>query len=55
MSAPDTRTCADCGATNRELNRDHTKDLVCLRCYLRRPEVDVEAERPALDDRGRGS
>ena len=37
MSAPD--RCDDCGTALRELCRDHTGDLICRRCFQRRPDV----------------
>jgi hypothetical protein len=37
MSAVD--RCADCGTALGELCRDHTGDLICRRCYQRRPDI----------------
>jgi hypothetical protein len=39
--------CADCGTALGELCPDHTGDLICLRCYLRRPDLHVLPDPPA--------
>jgi hypothetical protein len=34
-------SCADCGTRLGELCRDRTGDVLCFRCYQRRPDFDT--------------
>ena len=47
------RGCSDCGTDLGELNRDRSGALLCLRCYLKRPDPDEVAGTAEIKITGR--